>query len=322
MTTVSVIIPAYNAAKTILDTIISVQQQSLSDFELIIINDGSTDETLDLISSIEDCRIKIFSYENRGVSTARNRGISQATGDFITFLDADDLWTPDKLELQFKTLQKHPEAGVVYSWTLVVQENSQRLCPGVSASFEGNVYQYLLVDNFIASGSNLMLRRQVVELIGRFDPDLKYGEDWEYWLRVALHFSFVAVPKPQVLYRQSLTTASSNIKQMEDGMILVHERAFQIAPRELKFLKRQSLSFIYRYSVKLYLARGSEIRDFNCACNKFSKAIRLYPKSLLGKETQKLLFKIFLMKLLSPKVANLALQRITQIRATRIRMIS
>ena len=111
MSTISVIVPAYNAEKTVLETITSVLNQTFSDFELIVVNDGSTDRTLELLSTVKDHRLKIFSYPNGGVPVARNRGLSHATGDFIAFLDADDLWTPDKLELQLATLQQHPDAG-------------------------------------------------------------------------------------------------------------------------------------------------------------------------------------------------------------------
>jgi glycosyltransferase involved in cell wall biosynthesis len=117
MQTISVVVPAYNAERTILETIASVQQQTFSDFELIVINDGSTDGTLEQLNTVKDPRLKVFSYENGGISVARNRGIAQATGEFIAFLDADDLWTPDKLELQLAALQQHPEVGVAYSWT-------------------------------------------------------------------------------------------------------------------------------------------------------------------------------------------------------------
>lgn len=315
---VSVVIPAYNAEKTILDTIESVQKQSFSDFEVIVINDGSTDKTLDLVNAIDDSRIKVFSYENGGLSVARNRGISHAQGEFITFLDADDLWTVDKLELQVKALNENPKAGVAYSWTLIIKENSQQLYPGVSASFEGNVHRHLLIGNFIASGSNVMMRRQVVEQVGEFDPSLKSSEDWDYWLRVAPKFSFVVVPKPQILYRQSSRTMSSNVERMEEHMLTVHERAFQVAPKNLRNLKSQSLCFIYRYLAKLYLTRVSGIQGLDNASRKLSKAVRLYPKTLLEKETQKLLLKVFLMKLLPLRLANLLLQKISRMRATRI----
>jgi len=120
MPVISVIIPAYNAEKTILETIQSLQKQTFTDFEIIVINDGSTDGTVELLNAIEDSRVKVFSYENGGLPVARNRGIDRATGEYITFVDADDLWTPDKLELQLTALRQHPEAGIAYSWTAFI----------------------------------------------------------------------------------------------------------------------------------------------------------------------------------------------------------
>jgi glycosyltransferase involved in cell wall biosynthesis len=111
MPSISVVVPSYNAEHTILQTVESVQKQTLSNIEIIIINDGSTDRTLELLQSITDQRLKIFSYKNGGLPVARNRGISHAKGEFISFIDADDLWRPDKLELQLTALQQHPEAG-------------------------------------------------------------------------------------------------------------------------------------------------------------------------------------------------------------------
>ncbi|MCF3623160.1 glycosyltransferase family 2 protein, partial [Planktothrix agardhii] len=117
MPKISVIIPVYNGEKTIQKTIESVLQQTWQDFELIVINDGSQDATLEILSSIQDPRLRILSYSNAGLASSRNRGITEATGEYISFLDADDLWTPDKLEAQFQALEEHPEAAVAYSWT-------------------------------------------------------------------------------------------------------------------------------------------------------------------------------------------------------------
>ena len=221
MIPISVIIPAYNAERTILETIASVQQQTFLDFELIVIDDGSTDQTLKLVHSFADERIKTFSYKNAGVSVARNRGIAHATGEFIAFLDADDLWTPDKLELQLATLQQRPEAGVVYSWTCNLDEEGGAFHPGESVFFEGDVYANLLVINFLANGSNPLIRRQAIESVGEFDPTLTYGEDWEFYLRLAARWSFVVVSKPQILYRQSAGAMSSKVEVMEKYYLLV-----------------------------------------------------------------------------------------------------
>lgn len=304
MPLISVIIPVYNGDRTILETIASVQKQTYSDFELIVINDGSTDRTLELLSTIEDPRLKVFSYPNGGLSVARNRGISQANGKFITFIDADDLWTPDKLELQLKALQQHPEAGVAYSWTCVMGNAGEWFHAGQSATFTGNIYPQLLLSNFIASGSNIMARREAIESAGEFDPALKSCEDWDFYLRLAARWPFVVVPKRQILYRQSTGAMTSKIDVMEKNHLIVLERAFQAAPPELQFLKNQSLAIMYQYLAGMGLARVSDSNQVQQAGEKLQKAIRLYPQILLDKTTQRYLLKWLVMRLLSPETAK------------------
>lgn len=319
---VSVVIPAYNAEKTILDTIKSVQKQSFSDFEVIVINDGSTDKTLDLVNAIDDSRIKVFSYENGGLSVARNRGISHAQGEFIAFLDADDLWTVDKLELQVKALNENPKAGVAYSWTFFMDEMGESFHRDKPIFFEGDVLANLLVWNFIASGSNPLIRTQAVLSMGEFDSSLAGAADWDYWLRLAIDWPYVVVPKPQVFYRQSSGSMSSKVEYMEQCQLDVLDKVFQRVPSKLRHLRSQSLSFVYRYSAKLYLTRVSGMPGLHGAGRKLRQAIQLYPKTLLEKETQKLLLKLLFMRLLSPELANLMLQRISRMRATRVQTLN
>jgi GT2 family glycosyltransferase len=315
MPTISVVVPAYNGERTILETIKSIQQQTFSDFELIVINDGSTDRTLELLATVEDPRLKVFSYENGGLPVARNRGIARAMGEFITFIDADDLWTPDKLELQLAALQQHPEAGVAYSWTLVMDEKGEGFYPGKSVSFEGNVYPQLLLSNFIASGSNVMLRREAITSVGEFDPTLRSCEDWDYWLRVAALWSFVVVPKYQILYRQSSGAMSSKVEVMEKNLLIVHERAFQAAPPELQFLKNHGLANIYLFVTQLCLTHVSSATGAQQAREKLQKAIRLRPQFLLNKQALIFLLKLLLIGVLSPKIAGYILQKLSKARA-------
>lgn len=291
MPTISVIIPAYNAEGTILETIKSVQWQTFSDLEIIVINDGSTDQTLELLQNIQDNRLKIFSYENGGLSVARNRGITNASGKYIAFLDADDLWTPDKLELQFVTLQQHPDAGVAYSWTYFMDEQGKSSIPGVSIFFQGDVQANLLVNNFIASGSNPLIARQAIKSVGDFDPACAGCADWDYWLRLAAHWHFVVVPKHQIFYRQSLNSMSSTkVKQMEDNGLLVIEKTFQSVPTELKPLKNRSLAWIYQYSTQQYLKQNvNNINAVNQAGQRLWMAIRLHPQILSEDYAQNLI---------------------------------
>jgi len=247
MPLISVIIPVYNGEKTIKETIASVLNQTFSDLELIVINDGSQDSTLKVVSSISDPRLKVFSYPNAGLAAARNRGIFQAVGEYISFIDADDLWAPDKLEAQFKALQANPQAAVAYSWTDWVDESSQFLRPGGHISVNGNVYAKLLLRDFVESGSNPLIRRQALAEVGGFDESLAAVEDWDMWLRLAARYEFVSVSSSQILYRVSHNSMSSNVWKMEAGSLRIIERAFAQVPESLQHLKREVLGNRYKY---------------------------------------------------------------------------
>ncbi|MGB7443735.1 MAG: glycosyltransferase [Coleofasciculaceae cyanobacterium] len=248
MAVISVIIPVYNGEKTIEKTIESVLQQTFRDFELIVINDGSEDATIEVISTFQDHRLRLFSYLQLGASASRNRGIKLATGDYITFLDADDLWKTDKLEAQLKALQDNPHAAVAYSWTDYIDEQGNFLYPGKRVNFRGDVYSQILVSDFLENGSNALIRKQALtELKSGFDESLQGGEDWDILIRLAAKYQFVLVPSPQVLYRVSRTSASSKIDEHELDCLRVIERAFQQAPSHLQYLKKQSFSHLYTY---------------------------------------------------------------------------
>jgi glycosyltransferase involved in cell wall biosynthesis len=290
MPTLSVVIPAYNAECTILETIASIQKQTFSDFEIILINDGSTDRTLEILQTVRDERLKIFSYENGGLPVARNRGISHSTGEFIAFIDADDLWTPDKLELQLAALQQYPEAGVAYSWTYFKFDKEEYSYADNSTFFEGNVYADLLIRNFLHNGSNPLIRKEAIESVGLFDPTLKSCEDWDYYLRLAAIWSFVLVPKPQIIYRQSSSSMTSKIDVMEKYLLIVINRAFSTAPLELQSLKKKSLSWVYKYAAQQYLKYKSEdLSSLKMAAKKLLIAVTIQPSIFLEDYTQGLI---------------------------------
>ena len=319
MPTISVIVPAYNAEQTVLETILSLQWQTFSDFELIVINDGSTDRTLDQLNTIRDVRLKVFSYENAGVSIARNRGFQHATGDFITFIDADDLWTPDKLELQLAALERCPQAGVAYSKTYFMDEPGKTFHVNNVPLPEGDVYAKLLTKNFLLSpGSNPLIRRQAIESVNGFDSNFTHGEDWDLYLRLASQWKFVAVQQPQVFYRQSSRSASSQVEVMERNSLKVIEKAFQAAPLTLKPLKKQSLANLYQFLAHLYLNRCVEGNGVDLAAQKLQTSIQFYPRILLEKKTLVLVFKLFLMQILSPTTAKNLLERVSKLRATQM----
>ncbi len=247
MTLISVVIPAYNSERTIHQTILSVLNQTHQDLEVIVINDGSTDGTLAAIAQITDPRLQVFSYPNGGVSTSRNRGIEKARGEYIAFLDADDLWTVDKLEAQLAALQNHPQAAVAYSWTNYIDEADRFLYKGHHKVVNGQVYSQLFQRNFIENGSNVLVRRTALAAVGEFEPDLSPAEDLDMWLRLAARYEFVAVPQAQVLYRISSNSASTNIRRMERAILKVVDRHLALYPEVVKPLKRRILNEYYQY---------------------------------------------------------------------------
>lgn len=247
MPLISVIIPAYNTQKTIQKTIESVLNQTFADFELLVIDDGSQDATLEVVERISDRRLKVFSYLNAGVSATRNRGLAKATGEFITFLDADDLWTPDKLQAQFEALQDNPQAAVAYSWTDYIDECDRFLYPGSHVTANGDVYPKLLLSDFLENGSNALIRREALIDVGGFDESLCGPEDWDLFLRLAAQYQFVAVPRPQILYRLSTTSISFNLARQEAQCLKVLKREFDRLPASFGNLKKQSLANLYQY---------------------------------------------------------------------------
>lgn len=247
MPLISVIIPAYNAEKTIQETIDSVLNQTVQDFEIIVINDGSQDKTLEIVNSIKDPRLQVFSYPNAKQAASRNRGIYHSTGELLAFLDADDLWKPEKLEAQLKALQDNPEAAVAYSWSQCIDENGYFLREASQSTTSGDVYAKLLLCDFLDNGSNPLVRRQALEDVGTFDESLPPAEDWELWIRLAARYHFVAVPYPHILYRQSPTSASANLLRMASACERVIHLSFERAPDSLQHLKRHSLANLYRF---------------------------------------------------------------------------
>lgn len=247
MPIISVIIPAYNSEKTIEKTIESVLNQTFADFELIVINDGSQDSTLDIVSQVKDTRIKVFSYPNAGANFSRNRGFSHAVGDMVSFLDADDIWTPDKLASQLQALQENTTAAVSYSWTDYINENGEFLLSGTHITVNGDVYEQLLVINFLENGSNFLVRREAFIEVDGFDESITACQDWDIGLRLARKYNFVAVPSVQILYRISPNSQSSNLARQEKLSLIVLDKAYSQSPSSVEHLRSKSLTNLYNY---------------------------------------------------------------------------
>jgi glycosyltransferase involved in cell wall biosynthesis len=247
MPVITVVIAAYNSEKTIRETVESVLSQTFSDFELIVIDDGSTDSTLEVLSQMEDPRLRVFSYPNAGVAASRNRGIALASGEYVAFLDHDDLWTPDKLEAQLRALQEDPRIGVSYSLVHCIDEAGRFLHPCSRITASGDVYARLLVTDFLDTVSNPLIRKEALDRIGGFDESLASADDWDILLRLAACYPFACVSAVQVLYRECPDSLSFDVSRMEAAAVGVCENAFAVAPIHLQYLKRDSMGNIYKF---------------------------------------------------------------------------
>ena len=279
---VSVIIPAFNSAATIIATVESALGQTLSDLEVIVVDDGSTDDTLALVSAIHDPRLRVIRATHGGVAHARNLGIEEARGEFLAFLDADDMWTADKLEAQVAALAADSEADAVYSWTVFLDDQGRYLFAKEPQYFSGDVYAELLVTFFLAGGSNVLARRRCIDAAGRFDESVQPVEDWEYWLRVAKMARFATVFRYQVLYRFTAGSASSAVEGYQLAIERVAEKAFSEAPPGLRPRHGECLSNASQHACLISLARTTAPEAHRRAGRLLRAAIVHYPASLLS----------------------------------------
>lgn len=214
MPTVSVVIPTYNRASVLSRAINSVLSQSFEDLELVIVDDGSTDETEEVIRSYDDPRIEYIRFEvNKGANTARKTGIEAAKGRYISFLDSDDKWLPSKVEQQVKRFNTgSKDVGLVYTGVRFVNNSGETV--GISkATTEGDVFNQMLCDNFVGTFSAAMIDTKILDKVGFPDPEVGSGQDWEYFTRCARVTRFGAVSDPLVEY---ITDQNNRISDNHD----------------------------------------------------------------------------------------------------------
>lgn len=191
MPVISVVIPVYNKEKFIENTIYSVLNQTLSDFELIIVDDSSTDKSLSIIDSIKDKRIKTYSIKNSGVSKSRNYGVEKSTSNLIAFLDADDLWKNNHLEQLYKLYLENPNCGMyAMSYIKNINFKSYKKSYFGLSNFSGILENFFTSSSVdcIASSSSVMIPLNVFKKINGFNENLKKREDTALWIKIALNY--------------------------------------------------------------------------------------------------------------------------------------
>ncbi|HFE67167.1 MAG TPA: glycosyltransferase [Chloroflexi bacterium] len=225
MSTVSVVIPAYNQGHFLGEAIESVLAQTHPDFEILVVDDGSTDDTAVVAQSYTDPRVRYIYKENGGLSSARNAGLRQAAGEYISYLDSDDCFLPAKLARLVGELEANPQVGLVAGQALLMDEHGRQLNKKFDRSLPENPVELLLV-NPLHVGS-VLLRREWQEKVGFFDETLRSYEDWDMWLRLALAGCRMRyVPEPVSLYRFHSAQMTRDGRQMTTATFAVLDKLF------------------------------------------------------------------------------------------------
>jgi glycosyltransferase involved in cell wall biosynthesis len=240
---VSVIIPAYNAARTVGTAVDSVLAQTFADFELLVVDDGSRDETVEMVQSRDDPRVSCISIENGGVAAARNYGLGLVKGSLVAFLDADDAWEPLKLERQYRVLTEMPHVGLCFASTQLVDDDLQPIALDRAISRRDYSETLLLEGNVLSgSASSVMARTAVIDRAGRFDPRLSLCADWDLWLRASVLTDFFALDEPLALYRTVAGTMSSDPAVLERDTFAMLDKFFAI-PASAAYLRLRARAY-------------------------------------------------------------------------------
>jgi glycosyltransferase involved in cell wall biosynthesis len=260
---VIVIISTYNRAQKLRSALRSVVNQTYNNLEIIVIDDGSTDNTSEVVKNFKDKRIKYLYKKNSGPYDSRNYAIRRSKGDYIAFLDDDDQYLPQKIEMQVEFMQKHKEYGFCYGNLKILKNRKSHL---IISKEKENTYINLLLDG---TGSyvtiqTILLKRSVVKKTGLFRLDIKRAEDYDYWLRCAKKFKFGYIDKPLAIYKlhdSNITKDHDKILKWMSFVRLIHLKKLKKSDIPKKYLKK------YQWELNFHQGRVLYYK------NKYKKAI-------------------------------------------------
>lgn len=271
--TVSIIIPTYNRSRLLARAVKSVLNQTYQNFELIIVDDGSTDDTREIVAGFNDKRIRYVRHEeNKGEAAARNTGIKAARGGYIAYQDSDDEWLPEKLAKQMKLLEDaSPEVGVIYTGFWKTENHKRTYVPFSWVSRKnGDIHKELLKGNFIGSPA-VLIKKECFNKVGLFDENLRNLVDWEMWIRISKHYHFRCVDEPLVIAHYDLDNVSDNPGSLIDALVLVLEKNRCELEPEKKLLAKHWMNI-----GNLLVAKGEVKKGRHYIVS----ALRLYPFSI------------------------------------------
>jgi glycosyltransferase involved in cell wall biosynthesis len=252
----SVIIPTFNRAALVTEAVRSVLQQTFGDFEIVVVDDGSSDDTREALRPYAG-RIRYVHQENAGVAAARNRGIAESRGEYLAFLDSDDLFAPRMLEQARCTFEDHPEAGAVF--TAEIEMDAQgRPRRVITKRTRGDFFTpagMIGRDTHIGSGRPGVVRRRWVQKLGGYDESLRCAVDCDLWIRYSFHMPMVLQPEPLVFRRLHSSNLASNLLQDAKDWLRILEKVARDHPEFIREHPR-----VYRRALaKNYLRLGREL---------------------------------------------------------------
>lgn len=255
---VTVVVPAYNAGHTVVETLRTVSAQTFQPIEIIVVDDGSTDDTAEVVENYRSVepRLRLVRQPNGGVAAARNTGIEHARAPFIAPIDSDDLWHPTRLEKHVSALRKNPDASFVYSPFRILNGDGRIIGNHPFFAFEGRVFYRQLFFNMVGNGSGMMFRKNIAVAMGGYDTSLRAAglqgcEDWLLQMLMSVDYEVAHVPEYLIGYRKVPGAMSADTNRMWRSRIMAAEMLARHAPPSAEgFLESAKLSFSMRLALQ------------------------------------------------------------------------
>ena len=288
---ISIIMPSYNSGQYIGQAIQSVIDQTFTDWELIVVDDGSTDEAVEMVRRyLGDPRIQLHQQENQGASAARNKAMQISRGSFIAFLDSDDLWAPDKLSRQLEVFEQYPDIGVCATGIHTIDSKGVCHNRGHTRFFHGIALPRLLYDLSIPMSSSVV-RKAVFEKVGVFDLQLPCAMDYDFWLRASVDFPFYTIPENLTFYRSGHDSISLRMGDKRREIVMS-----RIVPRFLneyggsKYVKWYH---VWKLHSICYFGRASSQKQVSHKLYWLLRSLLCYP---MNRDALGALFRVFFPK--------------------------
>ena len=276
----SIIVIVYNGEQYIERAVQSALSQTVADIEVIVVDDGSRDGSVDRVMRIPDSRLRLVRQQNQGPSAARNTGIREAKSDWIAFLDCDDWWAPDKLEHQLAIATRGKNVALVYSGATTLLEDGSVLSEAVPR-LRGAILKKLLLGNHVTgSASSVLIKRRVLEEVGGFRTDIHYGEDWDLWLQISARHRIEMVPESHVFLLSRRESQGMQVTRMRDSCLRLLGEAFDTYASHLTHLRRPATVAVhYRAAIDYEIigqlpAARAELRKVLALAPLHSSALR------------------------------------------------